>query len=99
MIALSTVMSMTMKKTATTKTVAILWKKSLLLTECHSTCSMSVGRRAPNLRRAMQMVGLVAFDLALEDEVCDVARFLKESFTNSHGLLMIFSLIHGSVRS
>ena len=63
-------MSVTMKKTATTQTVAILRKKSLLLAECRTTSSLSLGRCAPNLRRAKQMVGLVAFELALEDEVC-----------------------------
>ena len=52
------------------KTVAIPKKKSLLLAECHTTSSLSLGRRAPNLRCAKQMVGLVAFELALEDEVC-----------------------------
>ena len=70
-------MSVTMKKTATMKTVAILWKKSLLLTECRTTSSLSLDRRAPNLRRAKQMVGLVAFELALEDEVCgDLGQIL-----------------------
>ena len=64
-------MSVTMKRTATMKTVAIPRKKSLLLAECHTTSSLSLGRRrAPNLRCAEQMVGLVAFELALEDEVC-----------------------------
>ena len=60
----------TMKKTAITQTVAIPRKKSLLLDECHTTSSLPLGRRAPNLRRSKQMVGLVAFELALEDEVC-----------------------------
>ena len=60
---------MTMKKTATTQTVATLRKKSLVFAECRTTSSMSSGRRAPNLRRAMQMVGLVASELVLEDEV------------------------------
>ena len=59
-----------MSVTATMETGAILWKKSLLLTECQATSSLSLGRRAPNLRRAKQMVGLVAFELALENEVC-----------------------------
>ena len=63
-------MSVTLKKTVTTQTVAIRWKKSLLMAECRTTSSLSLGRRAPNLRRAKQMVGLVAFELALGDEVC-----------------------------
>ena len=58
-----------MRKTATTQTVAIPKKKSLLLAECRTTSSLPLGRRAPNLRHAKQMVGLVAFELALEDEV------------------------------
>ena len=52
------------------KTVAIPRKKSVLLAECRTTSSLSLGRRAPNLRCAQQMVGLVAFELALGDEVC-----------------------------
>ena len=40
------------------------------MAECRATSSLSFGRRAPNLRRAKHMVGLVAFELALEDEVC-----------------------------
>ena len=63
-------MSVTVKKTATMKTVAIPRKKSLLLAECRTTSSLSLGRRALNLRRAKLMVGLVAFELALDDEVC-----------------------------
>ena len=59
-----------MKKTAAMKTVAILWKKSLLLTECHTTSRLFLGRHAPNHRRAKQLVCLVAFKFALEDEVC-----------------------------
>ena len=54
-----------MQKTATMKTVAIPRTKSLLLTECHTTSSLSLSRRAPNFRRAKQMVGLVGFELAL----------------------------------
>ena len=49
---------------------AIPKKKSVLLAECHTTSSLSLGRRAPILRCAKQMVGLVAFERALEDEVC-----------------------------
>ena len=63
-------MSVTMKKTATTQTVAILRKKNLVLDECRTTPSLSSDRRAPNLRRAKQMVGLVAIELVLGDEVC-----------------------------
>ena len=63
-------MSVTMKKIATTKMVVILKKKSLLLAECRTTSSLSLGRRAQDLRRAKQMVGLVAIELVLEDEVC-----------------------------
>ena len=62
-------MSVTMKKIATTKTVAIPRKKSLVMAECRTTSSLSLGRRAPNLRRAKQMVGLVAVELANEDGV------------------------------
>ena len=83
-----------MKKIATMKKVATLTKKSLLLAECRTTSSLSLGRRALNLRRAKQMVGLVAIELVLEDEVWSelgLAIFL--------GLLMIFSLIHESVWS
>ena len=61
---------MTLKKIATMKTVAIWTKKNLLLAECRTTASLSLGRRAQNLRCAKQMFGLVAFELALEDEVC-----------------------------
>ena len=65
-----TLMSVNVKKTATTpQTVAIL-KKSLVFAECRTTSSLSPGRRAPNLRRATQMDGLVAIELVLEDEVC-----------------------------
>ena len=53
------------KKTATTQIVAITRKGSLLLAECRTTSSLCLGRRAPNLRRAKQMVGLVAIELAL----------------------------------
>ena len=63
-------MSLTMKKTATTQTVAILKKKNLVFAECRTTSSLSSGRRAPNLRRVKQMVGLVAIELVLGDEVC-----------------------------
>ena len=69
-IAHTTLMSVTMKKTASTQTVAIPRKKSLLLGECHTTSSLSLGRRAPNLRHSKQMVCLVACELALENEVC-----------------------------
>ena len=62
--------SVTKKKTATTKMVAIKRKKSLLLPERRTTFSLFWGRSAPNLRLAKQMVGLVAFELSLEDEVC-----------------------------
>ena len=63
-------MSVTMKKTATTQTVAIPKKKNLVFAECHTTSSLSLRRRAPNLRRAKQMVCLVAIELVLEEEVC-----------------------------
>ena len=61
-------MSVTMEKTATTQTVAILRKKNLVLAECRTTSSLSSGRRAPNLRRAKQMVGLVAIELIFADD-------------------------------
>ena len=55
---------------------------------------------APNLRSVKQTVGLVAFEFALGDKfVVSLARFLIQTFFNSVGLLIIFSLIHGSVRS
>ena len=73
-IAHTTLMSVTMKKTATTQTVAILRKKSLVFAECRTTSSLSSGRRAPNLRRTKQMVRLVAIELVLEDEVCGELR-------------------------
>ena len=56
--------------------------------ECHTTSSLSQGRRAPNLRPAEQMVGLVAIELVLEKEVfgklgqildIDVDNFLASS--------------------
>ena len=72
-------MSVTMKKTATTQRVAILRKKSLVFAECRTTSNLSLGRRAPNLRRAKQMVGLVAIELVLEDEVCGVLGQILDS--------------------
>ena len=62
-------MSVTMRKTATTQTVAILRKKNLVFAECRTTSSLSSGRRARNLRRSKQVVGLVAIELVLEDGV------------------------------
>ena len=62
-------MSVTMEKIATTKTVAISRKKSLLMAECRTTSTLSLGRRAQSLRRAKLMVGLVVVELALGDEV------------------------------
>ena len=61
----STLMSVTMEKIATTKTVAISRKKSLLMAECRTTSTLSLGRRAQSLRRAKLMVGLVVVELAL----------------------------------
>ena len=58
-------MSVTMKKIATTKTVAIPRKKSLLKAESRTTSRLSL----PNLRRTKQMAGLVAVELAREDGV------------------------------
>ena len=63
-------MSVTTKKTAITQTVAILRKKNLVFAECRTTPGLSSDRRAPNLRRSKQMVGLVAIELVLGDEVC-----------------------------
>ena len=63
-------MFVTMKKTATMQTVAIMRTKNLVFAECRTTSSLSSGRRAPNLRRAKQTVGLVTIELVLEDEVC-----------------------------
>ena len=40
------------------------------MAEWRTTSSLSLGRRAQNLRRAKRMVDLVAFELALGDEVC-----------------------------
>ena len=42
----------------------------MVFAECRTTSSLFSGRRAPNLLRAKQMVGLVAVELVLEDEVC-----------------------------
>ena len=82
-IAHTILMSVTVKKTATMETGAILWKKSLLLTECQATSSLSLGRRAQNLRRAKQMVGLVAFELALENKVCgELGQILDKDVRN-----------------
>ena len=70
-------MSVTMKKIATTQTVAILKTKNSVFAECRSTSSLSSGRRAPNLRRSKPMVGLVAIELVLEDDfrfACDLRR-------------------------
>ena len=93
-------MAVTMKKIATTQTVAIPGKKSLLA-ECRTTSRMSLGRRAPNLRHAQQLVRLVSFELAFEDRmsVAGLVRFLKKTFTNILHLLIIFFLIHGNDRS
>ena len=64
-------MSVTMRKTATMQTVAILRaKKDLAFAECRTTSSLSSGPRAPGPRRSKQMVGLIAIELGLEDEVC-----------------------------
>ena len=93
-------MSVTMKKIATIKTVAIPKKKSLLMVVCRTTSSLSVGQRVQSLRFAKRMVDLVAVELApLDDVFVSMARFLIWTSFNSFGLLIIFSLIHGSVRS
>ena len=93
-------MSVTMKKTATTQTLAIPRKKSLLPADCRTISSLSLGRCAPNLRRAKRVVGLVALELALGDEVCgELGQILEKDVLISLGLLIIFSLIHGYVRS
>ena len=62
-------MSVTMGKIATTQTAVIPRKKNLVFAECRTTSSLSSGRRAPNLRRSRKMVGLVAIEPVLEDEV------------------------------
>ena len=62
-------MSVTMKKNATTKTVAIPSKEGLLMAVCRTTSSLSLGRHAQSLRCAMRMVDLVAVELALGNEV------------------------------
>ena len=41
-----------------------------MLAECRPTSRLSSGRRAPKLLRAKQIVGLVAIELVLGDEVC-----------------------------
>ena len=70
-IAHPTLMSVAMRKTATTQTVAILRKKkNLAFAECRTTSSLSSGRRVSDLRRSKQMVGLVAIELVLEEKVC-----------------------------
>ena len=89
----STLMSVTMEKIATTKTVAISRKKSLLIAECRTTSAQS-------LRRAKLMVGLVVVELALGDEVFgELGQNLEKDVLDFFGLLIIISLIHGSVRS
>ena len=62
-------MSVTMKKIATTKTVAIPKKKRLLMYSSCTTSSPSLGRHAQSLRRAKRMVDLVAVQLAHWNEV------------------------------
>ena len=62
-------MSVTMKKIATIKTVAIPRKKSLLMAACRTTSSLSVGQRVQSLRCAKRMVDLVAVELAPLDDV------------------------------
>ena len=85
-------MSVTMKQTATTQTVAILRKKNLVFAECRTTPSLSSGRRAPSLRRAKQMVGLVAIEIVLGAEVCgeldQILDIIVDKFSwPSHNLL------------
>ena len=62
-------MSVTMKKAATTKTVAIPVKTSLVLASCRTTSSLSLGRHAHNLHRTKRMGDLVAVELAPWDDV------------------------------
>ena len=62
-------MSVTMKKTAITQTVAILRKKNLVFAESYHFQPL-FGSTRSNLRRAKQMVGLVAIELVPEDSVC-----------------------------
>ena len=61
-------MSVTMKKIATRKMLAIPRKKSLLMASCRTTVSLSLGRQAQSLHRAKRMVDLVAVELAPWDE-------------------------------
>ena len=49
-------MSVTMKKIATTQTVAIPRKRNLLMALCRTTSSLSLVRHAQSLRRAKRMV-------------------------------------------
>ena len=62
-------MSVTMKKIATTKTVAIPKKKSMVMASCRTTSSPSLGQHAQILDRAKRMVGLVVDELAPRCEV------------------------------
>ena len=70
-------MSVTMKKIATTKTVAIPRKRSWLMGSSCTTSSPSLGRHAQSLHRAMRTVDLVAVKLTHWDEVlCKLCKTL-----------------------
>ena len=72
-------MFVTMKKIATTKTFAILRKKSWLMGSSCTTSGQSSGRHAQSLHRAKRMVGLVAVELAHWDEVlCQPCQTLEK---------------------
>ena len=49
-------MSVVMKKIATTQTVAIPRKRNLLMAPCRTTSSLSLGRHSQSLRRSKRMV-------------------------------------------
>ena len=91
-------MSVTMKKTATTQTVAILKKKNLVFAEYRPTSSLSSDRRAPNLRRAKQMVGLVAIELVLGDDVCGELDQILEKVVDKFSWPPHDLLLHSRVR-
>ena len=72
-------MSVTMKKIATTKTVAVSRKKSWLMGSSCTTSSPSLGRHAQSLHRSRRMVDLVAVELARCDEVlCQLCQTLDK---------------------
>ena len=94
-------MSVTMKKIATRKTVAILREKSLLM---DSSCTTSPARLWVDTLRAFivpsEWLTWSLSNLLTGMKSCvRFARLLMVSFLNSFGFLIIFSWIHGAVRT